>query len=97
MPTSDNLIKKKPGEKLNVAMDFGQWLASADSIASITNIIAEYCDGATNLTFSGTGISGTRVIFTVEGGTAGIRYKVIVTITTTLGEILIGDGILAVY
>ena len=96
MPSSSIIIKKKEGEKLAVGMDFGPWMQSGETISSINSVSTEECAGASALTFSNEVISGTNVNFFVEGGTAGIRYTVVVSITTSAGEILIGDGQLAV-
>lgn len=97
MPEATNLIKKKAGETLSVAMAFANWLGS-ETINSITSVTATACsDGsASNLTFGSSSISSTNVVFLVSGGTAGIRYKVLVTIVTSGSQILIGEGILVV-
>jgi hypothetical protein len=96
MPSSSIIIKKKVGEKLAVGMDFGPWMQSGDTISTINDVTTSECDGATPPTFSNEAISGTNVNFFVEGGTSGYRYTIIVNITTSAGEILIGDGQLVV-
>lgn len=96
MPSSSIIIKKKAAEKLAVGMDFGPWMQSGETISTINDVSTEECDGASPITFSNEVISGTKVNFFVEGGTAGIRYTVVVNITTSSGEILIGDGQLVV-
>lgn len=96
MPSSSIRIKKKAGEKLAVGMDFGPWMQSGETISTINDVSTEECTGASALIFSNEVISGTNVNFFVEGGTAGIAYTVIVNITTSSGEILIGDGQLIV-
>lgn len=96
MPSSSIIIKKKVGEKLAVGMDFGSWMQSGETISTINSVTTEECSGASSLTFSNQVISGTNVNFFVEGGTAGYRYTVVVNITTSSGEILIGDGQLVV-
>lgn len=96
MPSSSIIIKKKVGEKLAVGMDFGPWMLSGETIASIVEVSTEECDGASPIVFTNEVISGTNVNFFVEGGTAGIRYTVVVKITTSSEETLIGDGHLVV-
>ena len=96
MPSSSIIIKKKAGEKLAVGMDFGPWMQEGQTISTINDVSTAECDGAEAIVFSNEVISGTNVNFFVEEGTAGIRYTVIVSITTSAGETLIGDGQLVV-
>lgn len=90
--SSTVLINKKPDEKILVGMAFANWLQSGETISSITSVSYSACDGAEALTFSQQTIVGTNVNFFVESGSVGIRYKVIVTIVTSSGQTLIGDG-----
>lgn len=90
--SSTIIINKKPAEKLLVGMAFSNWLQSGETISTINSVAYNACDGAGALTFSSETIVGTNVNFFIEGGSAGIRYKIIVTITTSSGQILIGDG-----
>lgn len=96
MPSAENLIKKKSGEKLAVAMDFGKWLDSSNVLSTIVSITTDFCATSSDVTITSSAISGTRVVFFVEAGQAGIRYTITVTVTTSVGETLIGDGILVV-
>lgn len=96
MPSSSIVIKKKVGEKLAVGMDFGAWLQSGETITAINSVSSSECTGSSPLVFTNEAISGTKVNFFVEGGTAGERYSVIVSIDTSTGELLIGDGQLVV-
>lgn len=96
MPSSSIIIKKKAGEKLAVGMDFGSWMASGETISAINDVTSSECTGSSPLVFTNEAISGTNVNFFVEGGTAGERYTVIVSIDTSVGELLIGDGQLVV-
>lgn len=96
MPSSSIIIKKKVGEKLAVGMDFGSWMQEGETISTINSVTTAECDGASPPTFTNEVISGTNANFFVEGGTHGYRYTVIVSITTSAGEILIGDGQLVV-
>lgn len=96
MPSSSIIIKKKSGEKLAVGMDFGPWMTSGDTISTINDVTTDECADASAITITNEVISGTNVNFFVDGGTAGIRYTVIVNITTSAGETLIGDGQLVI-
>ena len=97
MPNATNIIRKKVGEKLLIGMDFTNWLGN-ESVSSITSVIGAACvDGNYSAIIFGTSsLSGNNVVFTVEGGTAGIRYRIQVTIVTSGGQILIGEGILVI-
>lgn len=95
--SSSTLIEKKSGEKIAVEMKFDAWMATTDTIASITNVTSEVCSGGTSdLVITANSIDGQSVLFFVAGGTEGLRYKILVTIVSSTGEILIGDGILVV-
>ncbi len=75
-------------------MDFGSWLSTDETIASITSV-AVTGDGDA-VTVSSQVATGSRVTFFVEGGTATVRYAVTVTILTSSGQILIAEGPLKV-
>ncbi len=92
---SSTVIDKRAGEKLLISMDFGSWLSSGETIASITSVVGTCSDGA-DITITSQTISGSLVLFYADGGTAGCRYAVTVTITTSLKQILIGEGPLRV-
>ena len=96
MPSSSIVIKKKAAEKLAVGMDFGSWMQSGETISSINSVSSSECADSSSLTFTNEVISGTNVNFFVEGGTIGERYTVTVSINTSAGEILVGDGQLVV-
>jgi hypothetical protein len=89
------IIEKRSEEKIIAGMDFSGWLSDEETISSITSIVG-VSEGAEDLTFTNQGISGNQVVFFIEGGTAGIRYPVTITILTSLGQILIGEGPLKV-
>ena len=93
---SINIVKKKPGEKVAVSMDFGNWLDEGETLETITSITFDVCTGNSDPTVTGESILGSRVVFFIEGGSEGIRYNVLITIVTSSGQILIGDGILQV-
>lgn len=94
---SDIIITKKAGEKLAVAMDFSADMGSTATISAITSVTSVVCNGGVgDLLLTEEEVAGQSVNFFVAGGTAGLRYEVRVTITTSEGETLIGDGILVV-
>jgi len=91
---SITLIEKRVGEKLLIAMDFGSWLSEGETISSINSITFDIDDGSINTT--GQAISGSRIVFFVDGGIAGTRYQTKVNVTTSSGQIFIGEGPLRV-
>ena len=95
MPLDSNIIiEKRVGETLLCSMDFGSWLSSGETITSINSVVASGESGT--VTISSTSVSGTRVVFFIAGGEAGVRYALTVNITTSLSQILIGEGPLKV-
>lgn len=92
MPFLDStiIIEKRSTEKILVAMDFGAWLSTDETISTADSVIAS------GLTIGSATISGSRVLFFVEGGETGSRYQVTVTITTSTGQIFVGEGPLKV-
>lgn len=97
MPDASNIIRKKAGERLLVGMSFLNWL-NGETISSVTSVDSEACtDGsASDIVIETITIVGTDVVFFASGGTAGIRYRILVTIVTSGTQILIGEGIMAV-
>ena len=92
-----NIITKRAGEKILVGSDFSPRMGSSATISSIISVTSERCDGGvSDVTITSQTITSQSVIFYVEGGTAGIRYTVITTITTSEGETLIEEGTLVV-
>ncbi len=91
---STTIIEKRVGETILAGMDFGSWLASGETIDAINSITAP--GEAGTITVTSSSVSGTRVIFFVAGGEAGVRYLLKVNITTSLNQIFIGEGPLKV-
>lgn len=96
MPYIDStvIIEKRAGEKLLCGFDFGPWLSSGETITGITSVVGTGDEGS--VTISDETVSGTRVVFYIEGGTPRVRYAITCTITTSLNQILIGEGPLKV-
>lgn len=77
-------------------------IANAEVISSIDGVTSETISGgASDLTITlptivnGVGTSS-RIELWIEGGTAGIKYRIEILVTTSDGQILEGDGILKV-
>lgn len=88
--TSLVVIEKQPSETLILAMDFSSWLDDE------TLTLVEVSSSPTGLTIEDEVVSGQTVEMTVSGGTNGQNYRVQVTVTTSEGETLVGDGLLKV-
>lgn len=109
MALSKITIQKQPGETRLVSMEFDNKMDAAEIMVSIDSVDQVVSDGksgwavTTDLTFSGQTISGQIAQFLVSGGEIPDRpdinecdYKITVTITTDLGQILENDGILKI-
>ena len=109
MALSKITIQKQPGETRLVSMEFTNKMDSAETIVSIDSIqqFLYDADGAdaptSDLVFTGQTINGQIAQFLVSGGSIPDRadiqecdYKVTVTVTTDIGQILENDGILKI-
>lgn len=95
--SANNIIEKQPRELLSLSFEFSSFLATGDSISSVTYVSGVKIGGdESDLTLGTPTASGTSVYFTCSGGTSYNRYRVETEINTTLGEILDADGILYV-
>jgi len=97
--TASEVLVKQPGEKRRYSMSFASLMASTETIeASSPAPVASVTSntGATNLTVTGVAISGQAILLWIADGTHGVKYRVQITITTSTGAILVGDGILKV-
>ena len=83
---------KAPGERKKYTVDYSQWLSDGEQIASVVFGVTRQ-DGVSNLmptalVVDGSSIAGlTYVLFYVSGGVANVDYEVLVTMTTTQGQI----------
>jgi len=89
--TSEDIIVKSPTEVLLIGMDFTERLLDSDTIVE-----RSVSFDPTGITVADISVSGNSVNFTISGGEHGLNYKCAVTIETTLGETLVGYGILKV-
>ena len=100
--TANQELCKQPAEKRKFSMEFSSLLGTGEIISSISSIASETIDGGTsNLTITLPSIidgSATDSIVTlwIEGGTAGLRYRIEILVNTSGGQILQGDGLLKV-
>jgi len=88
-------LEKQPSEKRQYTMDFSNNMSTSETISSINSVASEMIGGGTtDLTIDSPTIVGQTVTMWISGGTHHKRYRVEVTITTSTGAILQGDGIL---
>lgn len=73
--------RQQPDEKLDYDVDYADWLEGSDALLSKSVTISP-----TGPTIS-SAIVGERIKTWVSGGTAGVKYKVTVTATTSSGRI----------
>jgi len=96
---ASNVLVKQPSEKRHFSMDFAELMTDGETIETSSpapDVSYECNTGATDLTITEVTVSGQTVLFWIEGGTHGGRYRVEVTLTTSGGQILSGDGVLMV-
>lgn len=90
--TAQTLIKQ-PSEIRSYVMDFSPLLGAGETLTAASSVTA----APSGLTLVGSPtVSGTFAAQTVSGGTAGQRYKITYLVTTSDGNTLEAEGILAV-
>ena len=78
-------------------MDFSNRMTTGETISSIDYVTSEKRGGElTDLVITNEAISGQTVEFWIAGGSACNSYRVEVKITTNLGQILEGNGLMRV-
>ena len=93
--TEPEFLVKQPWERRLYEMDFSNLLSPGDSIATVDSVLQAArgrVAGAAALTIGAASVSGTKVQFTIEGGTANEDYKITVRVNTSAGDRLEGDG-----
>lgn len=83
--TVGSWIAKDPSAQLTYSMEWNQWLATGQSLASTTYTVSTISGDAAPLTKEASGISGTQSYVELSGGTAGELYTVTAEITTDDG------------
>lgn len=78
-----------PGDITQVPIDFISSLSIGETIVSSSVVISVYSggEGIPSLT-AASSINGTEVVVTFSEGTAGVIYKVVVGVTTSLSQTL---------
>lgn len=84
-------IEKDPDANITYALDFVDYLNTGDSLSTATVTLGTISGDSAPLAFptsqaADTSISGTKVIFRVNAGTAGNIYPVEVRVTTADGD-----------
>lgn len=86
-------LTKQPSENRLYLMDFSPNLATNETIASVSSVVAS----PVGLTLVGPPtFNGAGAYQQISGGTSGITYKVTFLVLTTLGNTLEGEGNLVV-
>lgn len=73
---------KQPDERLDYDVDYAEWIPALDSL-----LIATVTVSPAGMIVDSPLILTDVVKLWVSGGTSGVRYKVTLTVTTTLGRI----------
>jgi hypothetical protein len=72
-------------EKKSYSLDYSAWLSASETIASATAVTTQVTTPPLVPTSPST--SGSVVTFFVSGGDGATTYSIVVTITTSIGEI----------
>lgn len=83
--TVGSWIAKDPSAQLVYSMEWSDWLATGQSLASSSYTVSTVSGDAAPLTKESNGISGTQSYVELSGGTSGELYTVTATITTDDG------------
>ena len=91
------LIIKQPSEVRQLTMNFASILSDGETISSIVSVTHEKTGGETSdLTVYNEVKTDTVVAFWVSGGTNFVTYLVEITVTTSIGQTLQGDGLISI-
>lgn len=95
--TAPQYLVKAPSERRYYTMNFANLMSTSETISTIRSITSEKRGGGiSELTISDSGIVGQTVGMWIESGSNFQTYRVEVEISTSLGQILQGDGLLRV-
>ena len=89
--TAPELLVKQPGESRQFSMEFANLLTTGETISD--PVVTSTPSG---LTVGSATVSGSKIVFTLASGTHPVRYRIEVTVTSSGGATLVGDGILRV-
>ena len=94
--TANEQLIKTENESRLFSMDFVNLLKSGETISTI-NYLGQYNkEGLSDLAVGIPAVVGSEILFTIGGGTNNKRYRIIARITTSLGNILEGFGVLKI-
>ena len=92
LKTAPERLGKTPNETVKKDMDFGNPdLASGETVDTVSSVTITPVT-VPALTNGGTAISSPKVQITLSGGLAGNTYKIVIKVTTSLGQTLEGAG-----
>lgn len=92
MTLASNILTKQPTETRLMTMDFSSSMSTGETILSIDDISTN----PIGPTF-GTATTGTQFASVlISGGTDKKKYKIQITVTTSLGQILENEGYLEI-
>ena len=89
--TAPQVLVKQPGETRQFSMDFSSLLATDETISS-----PSVTSTPSGLTIGSASVSGSKILFDISAGTHPVKYRLEVTVTSSGGATLVGDGILRV-
>jgi hypothetical protein len=92
-------LVKLPAESILYDMDFTKRMASGETISSISSSVFTNLGrvtGSSDITLGTPSYLGNKVQIRISDGTAEESYKVTITVTTSLGNTRIGNGLLRV-
>ena len=96
--TAPQVLIKQPGETRQFSMDFSSLLGVGETIddpyeSPDTPLVTSTPSG---LTIGESYVSDSKVLFDISSGAHPTKYRIEVTVVTSEGAILVGDGILKV-
>jgi len=90
-------VVKQPSESRLYEMDFSLLLGEAETIVTVDSVTVDPAPESGGLSLDGPATAvGAVVRQRISGGTAGVRYKVTIVVTTSAANVLEGEGIMHV-
>lgn len=95
--TAPQLLEKSSFDREYYTMDFSNWLSSSETISGILEITSEKRGGGiSELSIQESGIDTQTVYMWISSGVDYNTYRIEVSIQTSTGRRLNGDGLLKV-
>jgi hypothetical protein len=97
---AENFSYKFVDENKPLSFDFNQVLTSGENLStsSCSVIVLDGTDAnPSNILDGGSSINSNKVYQQVQGGVAGVTYRLVVTTTTSAGNVYVAIGDLPVY